>query len=123
MHVARPQSAPLQIAKLVEYEQRMVAGAAEMPVIGAAFLLAVGRALARIHVEHDHLQRSPLLYLVDPLAGQIGEGGEVFRPRQPLSLEASHLACRGGGPRRIVAQPLGVVHGLVAGEPSKHRLP
>ena len=51
-----------------------------MAVVGAAFLLAVGRALARIHVEHDHLRRSPLVHLVDPLAGQIGERGEVLRP-------------------------------------------
>ena len=53
VHVARPQSAPLQIAELVEHEQRVIAGAAKMAVVGAAFLLAVGRALARIHVEHD----------------------------------------------------------------------
>jgi hypothetical protein len=32
-------------------QQRMVAGAAEMPVVGAAFLIAVGGALARNHVE------------------------------------------------------------------------
>jgi hypothetical protein len=46
MHVARPHDASLDIAELVEHKQRMVAGAAEMAVVGAAFLLAVGRALA-----------------------------------------------------------------------------
>src|SRR5205085_8889437 len=71
VHVAGPQGATLDIAKLVEHEQRVIAGAAKMAVVGAAFLLAVGRALARIHVEHDRLRRSPLLNLVDPLAGQI----------------------------------------------------
>jgi len=30
-----------------------------MTVIGATLLLPVGRALARIHVEHDGLRRSP----------------------------------------------------------------
>ncbi len=71
---------------------------------------------------------------VDPISRQIGERGEVLRPCQPLRLEAAHLAGRGGAPRnrsvadhpphrRIVAQPLGVVHILVAGEPAKYRLP
>ena len=105
-----------------------------MAVVGAAFLFAVGRALARIHVEHDDLRRSPLVHRVDPLARQIGESGEVLRPRQPLGLEAAHLAGRGAGPigrsvadhpahRRIAAQPLGVVHILVAGQPPEYRLP
>ena len=134
MDVARPQGAPLQIAELVEHEQRVIAGAAEMPVVGAAFLVAVGRALARIHVEHDDARLTPLVHLVNPPAGQIGKSGEVLGPGQPLRLEAAHLAGRGSGPgnrfvadhpthRRIVAQPLGVVHILVAGEPPEHRLP
>jgi hypothetical protein len=77
----------------------------------------------------DHLRRSPLVHLVDPPARQIGESGEVLRPGQPLGLEASHLAGRGGRPsdrpvadhpahRRVAAQPVGVVHILVAGEPA-----
>ena len=80
------------------------------------------------------LRRSPPVHLVDPLAGQIGERGEVLGPAQPLRLEAPHLAGRGGRPadrpvadhpahRRIAAQPLGVVHVLVAGQPPEHRLP
>jgi hypothetical protein len=32
-------------------------------VVGAAFLLAIGRALARIHVEHDDPRRAPLVRL------------------------------------------------------------
>jgi hypothetical protein len=72
VHVARPQAAPFDIAELVEYEQRVIAGAAEMAVVGAAFLLTIGWALARIHVEHNHLRRAPLVHLVNPLAGQIG---------------------------------------------------
>ena len=35
MHVARPQAAPLDIAELVEHKPRMIAGAAEMAVVGA----------------------------------------------------------------------------------------
>src|SRR6476660_10241676 len=92
MHVARPQRTPLDIAELVEHEQRMVAGAAEMADVGAAFLFAVSWAFARIHVEHDDPGLTPLVHRVDPLARQIGESGEVFRPRQPLGLEAAHLA-------------------------------
>jgi hypothetical protein len=53
---------------------------------------------------------------------------------QPLGLEAAHLAGRGSSPfdrpiadhpthRRVAAQPVGVVHILVAGQPPEHRLP
>src|SRR6516165_4254005 len=51
-----------------------------MSVIGATLLLPVGRALARIHVEHDDPRRFQLLHLVDPLARQIGERSKVLRP-------------------------------------------
>jgi hypothetical protein len=98
-----------------------------MAIVGAAFLLAVGRALARIHVEHDHLRRSQLVHLVNPLAGQIGKSGKVLRPAQPL------LAGRGGrasncpvadnpAHRRIAAQPVGVVDVLIAGQPPEDPL-
>ena len=70
---------------------------------------------------------------VDPLASQIGKGSQVLRPGQPLCLEAAHLAGRCSGPfdrpadhpahRRIAAQPLGIVHVLVAGKPAEYRLP
>ena len=45
MDVTGSQSAPLDIAELVEDEQGVIAGAAEMAIVGAAFLLAIGRAL------------------------------------------------------------------------------
>src|SRR6478672_13315633 len=121
MHIARPQRTPLDIAELVEQEQRMIAGAGKMPVVAAALLLAVSRALARIHVEHDVLRRSPPAYFVDPLAGQISERGKVLGPTQPFRLKAAHLAGRSGRPadrpvpnhpahRRVATQPLGIVH-------------
>jgi hypothetical protein len=104
-----------------------------MPVVGAAFLLAVGGALARIHVQHDDPGWSPLVHFVDPPSGQIGESGKVLGPAKPLRLEAPHLAGRSGRPRDrpvadhpphcgVVAQPVGVVHILVAGQPSEYRL-
>jgi DNA topoisomerase-3 len=37
VHVPRPERAPFEIAVLVEDEERMVAGAREMPVVGCAF--------------------------------------------------------------------------------------
>src|SRR3954451_4604771 len=40
MYVARPQRTSLDIAELIEHEQRVIAGAGEMSIIGAAFLLA-----------------------------------------------------------------------------------
>jgi hypothetical protein len=88
-----------------------------MAVIGAYLVLAVGRAFARIHVEHDDPWPTPLVHRIDPLARQIGERGKVLRPCQPLGLEAPHLAGRGGPThwrvaadhpthRRVVAQPV-----------------
>src|SRR5215469_233522 len=73
VHVAASQNAPLDIAKLVEYEQRGDAGEVEMAVVGAAFRVAISRAFARIHVEDDGLRRSLPMHLVDPLARQIDE--------------------------------------------------
>src|SRR3954454_18162049 len=90
--VARPQCASLDIAELVEHKQRMIAGAGEVAVIGAAFLLAVGRAFTRIHVEYDGLRPSPAAHFVDPLTRQIGQRSKVLRPAQPSCLEAAHLA-------------------------------
>ena len=59
---------------------------------------------------------------------------EVGLGREPLGLEAAHLAGRGrrpveplpaddGAHRRIAGEPLGVVDVLVAGEPAVDRLP
>jgi hypothetical protein len=98
VHIAGSQRAPLDIAKLVEHEQRVITGATKMAVVGAAFLLAVGRALTRIHVEHDDPWRAPPVHGVDPLARQIGKSGEVLRPGQPGGLKAAHLAGGGSGP-------------------------
>ncbi len=58
MDVARAQCRTLQIAELVEHEQRVVAGAGEVAVVGGAFLIAMGRTDTRIHIEHDRPQRA-----------------------------------------------------------------
>ena len=65
--------------------------------------------------------------------GRIGKGAKVLGPAEPLCLEAPHLAGRGGraadrpvahhpAHHRVAAQPGGVVHVLVAGEPPENRL-
>ena len=47
VHVAGAQRATLQVAELVEHEQRVIAGAAEVAVIGRARLLTnVGLTLS-----------------------------------------------------------------------------
>jgi hypothetical protein len=92
MDVARTQHAAFQIAELIEHEQRMIAGASEVAVVGSAFLIAVGWADTRIHIEHDCPRRSAAMNAVDPPTGEIGERGEVLITREPLRLEASHLA-------------------------------
>src|SRR5215212_2264668 len=65
--VARPQCASLDVAELVEHKQRMIAGAGEVAVIGAAFLFAVGWTFTRIPVEHDGLRPPPAAHFVNPL--------------------------------------------------------
>ena len=133
VNVARTQRAAFQIAELVEHEQRMIAGAGEVAVVGGAFLIAIGRADTRIHVEHDGPQRAAAVNAVDPLPGQVGERGEVLVTREPLGLEPPHLAGRGRialdrlaaddpAHRGITSQPVGVVDVLVSGKPTEHRL-
>ncbi len=71
--------------------------------------------------------------LVDPLPGKIGECGEVFRGGQKLRLKTPHLA---GGcclsfdglaadnppHRRVEAEPVGIVHVVVAAKASENGL-
>ena len=74
------------------------------------------------------------MHTVDPLAGEVGECREVVGRREPLGLEAAHLARRGRrtlrrlatddpAHRRIMAQAFGIVHVIISGEPPEHRLP
>jgi hypothetical protein len=81
--VTRPQEAALQVAELVEQEQRVVTGAAEVAVPGRALLIAVGRALGAVHVEDDARGRGAPVYLVDPGTRQIYQ-------RRGLASLASH---------------------------------
>jgi hypothetical protein len=62
VHVTRWKGAPLYVAELVEHEQRMVAGAAEMAVVSAP-LLALARIpyafLRACSAVRAHLQTAP----------------------------------------------------------------
>jgi hypothetical protein len=89
VNIAGAQDAALQIVELVEHAQRMTTGAFVMAVSDAHLLFAVRRADARIHVEHDASRRTATMKAVDPVAGKIGESGEVLFGRKPASLEAS----------------------------------
>src|SRR5262245_11278032 len=65
-----------------------------MAVPDAHLLLAIRRAHARIHVEHDATGWPSAVHKVDPLARQVGKSSEVLRRREPLRLEAPHLTRR-----------------------------
>jgi hypothetical protein len=67
--VARAQGAAFQIAKLVEHEQRMIAGAVILAIPDAVFLFAMRRADARIHVKQDTSRWTATMNAVDPFAG------------------------------------------------------
>jgi hypothetical protein len=92
-------------------------------------LLVMGRADARIHVEHDAAWRTASMNEVDPLSRKIGKGGKVLFGSKPSRLETAHLARRGRATmrrlaaddpahRRIVTQTLGFVHIFVCGKPA-----
>src|SRR5262249_42316432 len=70
----------------------MIAGAGVMPVPNAHLLLAMGRAHARIHVEHDASRRAVTVHKGDPLAGQIGNSREVLGCREPLRLRRGNCS-------------------------------
>jgi hypothetical protein len=111
----------------------MIAVAGEVAVVSGAFLVAIGLAHTRVHVEHDAVQRTAAVHPVTPSPAEIGERDKVLIIREPLGLEASHLAGRGcllrcsttandPAHRRIAPEPVGVVHVLVSGDTPKHRL-
>src|SRR3954452_12004620 len=70
VNVAGTKRTPLQVAELAEHEQRMIAGAAKVAVVGAALLLAMGGAHAGVHVEHDPPYGAAGVNPVDPAPGQ-----------------------------------------------------
>src|SRR5580704_17742444 len=65
----------------------MIAGTFVVAVPNAQLLFAVGRADARIHVEHDASWRTTGVKPVDPLARKTGERRQVLFGREPAGLE------------------------------------
>jgi hypothetical protein len=134
VNIAGTQRATFQIAELVEHKKRVIAGAFVMAVPDALLLLAMGRADARIHVEHDASRRATAMHTVDPLTGKISERRKVPFRRQPSDLEAPHLArrCRRArsrfaahdpAHRRIMTQTFVVVDVFASCKPPEHGLP
>ena len=134
VHIPLTQQTAFQITVLVEQEQRMIAVAAEVPIVGSAFLIPVRGALRAVHVQDQflHLQRD--LNSLHPAPRQVHQRGQVVLACQDFRLEPAHLA--GGraqplpGPAadriphgRIEAQALRIVGILVPGEPAQHGLP
>jgi len=78
VNVAGAQGTAFKVAEPVEQEQGMVAGAAEVAVVGRSLLIAVGRADAAVHVENSLCCQVAVMHTVDPSAGKIGKHGEVF---------------------------------------------
>jgi hypothetical protein len=133
VRVAETQQASLEVAESVEQAKRVITGAGKMAVLGGAFLRALGRADKAVHVENDAVPRLVIMNAANPGTAEIGEGFEVVLGRQPLGLEAPHLAAGCGfairpiaadnGPYdRIICQPFSVVDVLAAGETAEDRL-
>ena len=111
----------------------MVAGAAEVAVVGRPLLFAMGWADAGIHVENDLRRRMPVMNLVDPHPVHVGQGFNVPVGGQKLRLETPHLAGRGCLFRdslaaddpshdRVEAEPVGIVHVVVPAKASENGL-
>jgi hypothetical protein len=101
-----------------------------MAIVGRAFLLAMGGADARIHVENHILRWFTVVNPIDPCSGQIGKDSDVVIAGQQLGLEPSHLAdgccLLGDGMTTndpshgwITPEPVGVAYILVAAEASE----
>ena len=67
-HIAVAQHCPFQIAELVEAEQGMVTGSAEVTVVQGTFLIPVGLAHGAVHVEDVLLDGLFFMDSIDPLA-------------------------------------------------------
>ena len=134
VNIARAQGAALQIAELVEHEQRVIAGAFVMTVPDAHLLLAMGRADARNPCRGRRLAadgghepcrsirrrgwRAPTgSSRPSAIASRSAPSGSPTPriPRPPCRRRSAH--------RRIMAKPFGVVDVLVSSQPSEHRLP
>ena len=73
----------------------MVARASEVPVVGRAFLPAIGLADGTVHVQNDLVHRLVLAQAIYPLARQVHQRVQVGRLRQDLRLKPAYLALRG----------------------------
>ena len=87
MDVAITRGITLQITELVETKERVVAGPAEVSVVGRSFLVAVSLADAAVPVENDLRRRVPVMHTLDTLPGKIGKRGEILLGGQNLRLE------------------------------------
>ncbi len=79
--LAVAQQRPLQIAKLVEAKQWVIAGAAEVAVVGRAFLLTVGRADRTVHVQDQLANRLAFADTIHQHTGQTAQRLEGLRGR------------------------------------------
>ena len=62
---------PLDVSALVEAEQRMVAGAREMAVIGGTLLMPMGGTDRAIQVQYQRVNRFVSMDPIHPLAQQV----------------------------------------------------
>jgi hypothetical protein len=108
----------------------MVVGAAEVAIVRATFLLALGRTHAGVHIQHSPHYGSAGMDVVDPAPGQIGQRGQVHLLGQHLGFEPTYLAGRGHilryGPAtydptqgRIMAWPSPICSRPEAGRPAR----
>ena len=96
-------------------------------------VITIGVDLAKNVFRYTALTRVAVMNPVDPMPGKIGQGFNVRVGGQKLRLETSHLAGRSGlsldsmaaddPPHdRVEAEPVGIVHVVVAAKASENGL-
>jgi hypothetical protein len=85
---------------MVEDEQGIVAGAAEVAVEGGSLLPAVGLADRAVHVHRQIGQLAVPASVIDPSTGEVYQPVQVGRGGERPGLEVGDFACGG---RRVLS--------------------
>ena len=96
MDVASPENCPFTVSELIETEQRVIAHALEMTVVGCFFLIAVHRTLRTVNVQNHPLMDSAGHSSFYPPGIKQGKSLEVILLSKQFGLKPTHLACAGG---------------------------
>ncbi|CAH2404626.1 hypothetical protein MES5069_440004 [Mesorhizobium escarrei] len=112
MNVARTKFAAFQIAELVEHEQRMIAGAGKVLIVGGTFLIGLTLESMSSTMALADAGRAPGQSIA--LTDQPVRRGSGRRQGTRCRCSCNGVAADNPSHRRVTSQAVGVVHVLVA---------